>query len=52
LAGEFNCEIRYLNGKKGKILKEYYNNGNLQYEGEYLDILRNGKGKNILIKVN
>ena len=36
---------------KGKI-KEYYDNGRLLFEGEYLNGLRNGKGKEYNIYLN
>ena len=34
-----------MNGIKNGKGKEYNNNGELLYEGEYLDGKRNGKGK-------
>ena len=34
-----------MNGERNGKGKEYYNNGILQYEGEYLNDKRNGKGK-------
>ena len=38
-----NIELEIIDGKgKGK---EYYDNGNIQFEGEYLNGERNGKGK-------
>ena len=39
--GKYEFEI-----KEGKsYVKEYYDNGNIEFEGEYLDGKRNGKGK-------
>ena len=41
-------EGEYLNGKRNGKGKEYYNNGKLEFEGEYLDDKRwNGKGYDI-----
>ena len=39
--GDMEFEIK---SGKGNI-KEYYDNGKLEYEGEYLNGERNGKGK-------
>ena len=38
-----NIEYEIKNGKG--YIKEYYGNGELKYEGEYLNGKRNGKGK-------
>ena len=38
------CMEFEINKGKGKI-KEYYDNGNIKFEGEYLTGERNGKGK-------
>ena len=39
--------------KEGKgIIKEYYDNGNKEYEGEYFNGEKIGKEKNILMLVN
>ena len=34
-----------MNGKRNGKGKEYYENGNIEFEGEYLNGKRNGKGK-------
>ena len=39
--GNIIYELKNGNGKS----KEYYSNGIIKYEGEYLNGLRNGKGK-------
>ena len=42
-----------MNGKRnGKGKEYYYYDGRLEYEGEYLNGERNGKEKNIMMKVN
>ena len=43
--------INELNNGNGKI-KEYSHQGNLLYEGEYLNGRKNGNGKNIVIMEN
>ena len=41
----FKFVREYLNGKRNGKGKEFYNNGNLIFEGEYSNGKRNGKGK-------
>ena len=41
-------EVEYKNGKKNGKWKEYYNNGKLKFNGEYLNGKKwNGKGYNV-----
>ena len=49
--GKLRFECEYLKGKI-RNRKEYYDEGELKFEGEYLNWERNGKEKNILMKVN
>ena len=41
-------ELKNMNGKG----KEYYDNGKLKFEGEYLNGERNGKGKELIMMAN
>ena len=38
-------EIEYLNGEKNGKVREYYEHGQLKFEGEYLNNQKNGKIK-------